>query len=75
MNETPVMTRSYCPVCEPAADPITDLLEVTYCNLLGHRPAFNGDADIAVEWINGTGEAGGDPNRAMCDAVHRKVAA
>ena len=69
-DETPVMTRSYCPVCEPAADPIAELLEVAYCNLEGHRPTMTGDADVSVESISGSGEAGGHENRVMCAALH-----
>jgi len=75
IEETPNVTRAYCPACEPEADPIKELLEVTYCNLQGHRPAFNGDADTPVEWIGSAGEAGGEPNRLLCNALHRKGAA
>lgn len=74
-DETPIVTRAYCPVCEPEADPLKELLEVSYCNLQGHRPTFTGDADMIVAPISGTGEAGGESNRALCDALHRKGAA
>jgi hypothetical protein len=72
-GETPVLARSYCPGCEPDADPCHEILDVQWCE--SHAPTSNGldDARIVVEiTVSGSAEAGGEANRRWCDVLHRK---
>jgi len=69
--ETPCVARSYCPGCEPAADPIGQVLVVLWCG--AHTPARDGVDDAAVALgTNGsvTIEAGGSDNQRWCELIH-----
>ncbi|MBI4169040.1 MAG: hypothetical protein HY510_03800 [Acidobacteria bacterium] len=71
--DTPSVARSYCPGCEPTADSVKEILDVRWCD--AHHPEVDGAEDeklIANAYLSGSAEAGGDPNRAVCDFVHRK---
>jgi hypothetical protein len=72
-TETPVLARSYCPGCEPEADPCREILDVHWCE--GHAPQSSGvdDSRIVVELtVSGSAEAGGEANRRWCDVLHRR---
>lgn len=71
VTETPVVARSYCPGCEPDADPVREILDVRWCD--GHAPARDGPDDAAVSsdaYLSGSAEAGGEVNRRWCQLLH-----
>lgn len=70
--ETLSVARLYCPGCEPNVDPVKEILDVRWC--VAHRPGADGvdDAKISTNaHLYGSVEAGGAPNRAMCNFLHR----
>ena len=70
--ETAVISRLYCPGCEVDADPMKEILDVLWCDT--HRPDSSGAVDHVVTpsgYISGSGEAGGNDNKAYCDFFHR----
>ena len=72
LTDTPVVARSYCPGCEPHADPHHEILDVHWCD--AHVPARDGLDDAAVTseaLLSGSAEAGGDVNRLWCELIHR----
>lgn len=74
LPDSPIVTRSYCPTCEPEADPIAEILEVRYCD--PHGPVRDGALDNVVtsqSYMSGSGEGGGEDNRRYCDFFHRKI--
>jgi hypothetical protein len=71
LTDSPVVARSYCPGCEPDADPVREILDVRWCD--GHAPARDGSDDVAVAsdiYLSGSAEAGGDVNRRWCALFH-----
>jgi hypothetical protein len=71
--ETLSVARLYCPGCEPDADPVKEILDVRWC--AAHCPKADGAEDekiAANAYLCGSAEAGGAPNRAMCNFLHRK---
>ena len=71
LPDSPIVSRNYCPECEPGADPIQEILEVRYCGT--HEPSRGGIDDsgiICESYMSGSGEAGGDDNRRWCDILH-----
>ena len=71
--DSPVLGRSYCPGCEPEADPISEILDIRWCD--EHSPLRDGLDDGAVlagSYVSGSSEAGGDDNRRWCAVVHRR---
>lgn len=71
-QDTPIISRLYCPGCEPEADPIKDILDIFWCET--HMPSREGALDRVVTpagYISGSGECGGDDNRKVCDFIHR----
>lgn len=74
LTDTPIVARPYCPTCEPTADPSREILDVRWCG--DHAPVTTGDADgeVAMAWISGSQEAGGEDNRRWCELVHRRPA-
>lgn len=74
--DTPYQARSYCPLCEPEADPIKEILEVRWCEL--HTPSRSGSADDYIRsnaYLSGSAEAEGADNKRWCDAIHRGIEA
>jgi len=72
LPDSPMMARGYCPGCEPAADPLSEILETRYCD--SHAPRRDGSEDdqvVAQNYLSGSADAGGDDNRAACDLIHR----
>jgi len=70
--ETLSVARLYCPGCEPNADPVTEILDVRWC--AAHRPTADGADDAKINanaYLCGSLEAGGAPNRAVCNFLHR----
>jgi hypothetical protein len=77
IRDTPIVTRTYCPGCEPDAEDAEQLratgqlLEVRWCD--PHTPDRAGaeDATVALDsYPAGSGEAGGESNRAWCALLH-----
>jgi hypothetical protein len=71
---SPVVARSWCPGCEPSADPLIEILDVHYCD--AHTPDRDGAADAIVPSeiiLTGSSEAGGEANRIWCDLLHRQL--
>ena len=71
---SPVVARSWCPGCEPLADPLVEILDVHYCDQ--HTPVRGGSADNAVPAdtiLSGSTEAGGEANRIWCNLLHREL--
>jgi hypothetical protein len=72
LPDSPVVSRSYCPGCEPEADPSKEVLDVRWCER--HAPDRDGRDDDAVrsqQYLSGSAEAGGEENKRWCDFVHR----
>jgi len=67
---TSPLARSYCPGCEPDADPTVDILEVRWCEEHALSTASPDDVRVTPE-IMGLNEAGGETNRMWCAAIHR----
>lgn len=75
LPDTPVISRDWCPTCEPERDPTQETLEVRHCH--HHQPDRAGLDDQAVtsqSYMSGGAEAGGEENRVACDLLHRGVA-
>ena len=71
LPDTSPAPRSYCPGCEPDADPGREILDLHWC--ASHAPAYNGVDDPTVtglEILSGSTEAGGDENRLWCQMIH-----
>ena len=72
--DTPDLSRSYCPLCEPDADPTKEILQVKGCAI--HPISLDGLDDQGArfqgESIGGQGEAGGMGNMVMCRLVHHR---
>jgi len=69
--------EALCPTCHPKVDPETYV--ASWCG--HHQPSLAGIDDQAANpaggaagslYISGAGVAGGAPNRAICEALHRK---
>lgn len=74
LTDTPVVARSYCPGCEPEADPVAEILDVRWCD--AHTPARDGSDDAIVAsdaYLSGSAEAGGDVNRRWCELLHPRI--
>lgn len=74
LPDSPVVARPYCPICEPEADQMAEMLETRYCE--SHCPSRGGESDGEVNaqsYMSGSAEAGGADNKAYCDFFHRKV--
>ena len=72
LEDSPVLGRSYCPGCEPNADPIEEILDTRWCDR--HAPVRDGSEDegvLASAYLSGSAEAGGEDNRLWCDFIHR----
>jgi hypothetical protein len=72
--ETPNLARTYCPDCEPEADPSVEILETRYCST--HGTTIGGSEDEHVNsstYMSGSSEAGGLDNKIWCDLVHRGI--
>jgi hypothetical protein len=66
-----IVARSYCPGCEPDADPTREILDVRWCD--AHVPCRDGSDDAVVTseaFLSGSAEAGGDANRRWCEMFH-----
>jgi hypothetical protein len=74
LTDSPVVARSWCPGCEPLADPTLEILDVRYCDQ--HAPGRDGSDDSSVtsdSHVSGSVEAGGDANRLWCQLLHRET--
>ena len=72
LADSPPVTRQWCPGCEPLIDPVVELVDERRCGL--HELDRTGSEDVLVRdagFPSGTAEAGGEPNRAWCDLLHR----
>lgn len=68
--ETPMMSRPWCPVCEPEADPTMEILETHRCGL--HQLDFTGYDDLGT-FSGGYKQAGDANNRVFCNWLHRRL--
>lgn len=85
IQETPLVVRSYCPVCESdivheeacykstEGGPCSCRLQMPFrCS---QHPEDRDGADdgrvVSTEYLSGSAEAGGPENKAMCDFFHR----
>ena len=72
LPDSPLVARTWCPGCEPLADPTLQILDLRYCDQ--HTPARSGLDDVSVtseNYLSGSAEAGGDANRLWCELLHR----
>lgn len=70
LGETPDVTRTWCPQCEPDVDPLVELVVMHYCHR--HERTREGTADASVEYtLLSSNEAGGALNAAFCQLLHR----
>lgn len=71
--ETPNLARSYCPGCEPNADPMKEILDLRHCDT--HMPSRDGALDDSVGppiYLSSANEVGGPDNARWCEMLHRK---
>src|SRR5256714_14062576 len=71
-RDTPSLGRTYCPGCEPDADPTLEILDVRWCD--AHLPHRDGSDDGTVRseaFLSGSAEAGGDAKRLSSPLLHR----
>lgn len=77
LNDTPNLAASYCPGCDPARDPLREILTVRWCD--EHQPKFEGlddeKAQVGKSVLSSTGEAEAGSNRPWCELVHRPLRA
>ena len=71
VSDTPALGRWWCPACEPAADPLTEILELHPCARHPLSVAGIDDGGRSYVAAAGNAEAGGRDNRAWCDWLHR----
>ncbi len=74
LRDNAAVVRSYCPACEPEADPSREILDVHWC--VAHAPAWSGTDDDMVtvgSLPSGSAEAGGEDNRRWCEILHREL--
>ena len=73
--ETPSLSSSYCPRCDPERDPLREILAVQWC--ARHQPSTGGSDDdratLGRGVLSALGEAEGDSNRLWCELVHRTL--
>ena len=63
---------TWCPDCATPAP--SDQAHVLYCNLHAAFPVGTDDRILDTPcYLMGGGEVGGEPNKAMCDLLHRGV--
>ncbi len=73
-TETPYLAICYCPTCEPDRDPTAEILDVRFCD--NHNPNRDGAQDhqvVAMAFLSGSAEAGGECNQRWCDLLHRGI--
>ena len=75
LPDFPVVAVLWCPTCAPERDPLAEVLDLRYC--AQHEPGREGLDDTAeslkvTPYLSGSGEAGGDDNRAWCELLNRK---
>src|SRR5262249_23772279 len=76
LADTPAVSRPWRPGCEPAADPLTEIIHEAWCGT--HRPGDLGLDDTAVPlemrqvYINAGTEADAEAGRRLCALIHRK---
>jgi len=66
------MIPEICPVCQPEADPVRELILLAPCDV--HRPSLAGSDDwrVSVMDISRSGpELPGAEARRACDVIHR----
>jgi hypothetical protein len=80
VDDSPDIGDYYCPDCDPARDPFEvseagRVLLVRYCfrHLPMLPPGQVGAEGVPGEvvYLSGSGDAGGETNRAVCDGIHR----
>jgi hypothetical protein len=72
--DTVSVARAYCPGCEPEADPLSEILDVHWCELhLPHREGLDDTRIEAAAYLSGSAEAGGDDNRRWCETLHGRA--
>lgn len=72
LPDTPNMAEPWCPTCNPERDPSRECLDVRWC--ASHTPEMKSPEDervIAVTFLSGSSEAGGEDNRQWCKLLHR----
>ena len=74
-GDSPMEIPTTCPKCYPVLCEDPEYVYVlVWCS--AHAPDLGGSADadakirVGTDHISGTGESGGDDNRAVCDAIH-----
>ncbi|HEV8473977.1 MAG TPA: hypothetical protein VGR82_14460 [Methylomirabilota bacterium] len=71
--DSPSVARTYCPGCEPNADPSLEILDARWCD--PHSPLRQGFDDALVTadaYLSGSADAGGEDNRRWCAFIHRR---
>ncbi len=67
LADTPVISRIYCPGCEPTTDPTREIVESRYCHF--HSPPSGGldDEAVTTAFLSGVAEAEGHTCRLWAD--------
>src|SRR5256886_15497886 len=70
--ETPALGRSFCPGCEPDADPTLEILDVRWGDAhLPHRDGSDVGTARSAAFLSGSAEAAGAGDRPWLLAPHR----
>ena len=72
-SPSPAVARAYCPGCEPRADPLSEILDVRWCDDHVSGRAGVDDALATGSAPDGSLEAGGEPNQRWCELIHREA--
>jgi hypothetical protein len=76
LPETGVVTRGYCPGCEPDVDPVKELVHESRCEQ--HQPVIGGSEDARATTTAipaGVGEADGHDCRLMAVLLRERPCA
>ena len=66
LSDTTNLARPWCPLCEPNADPIAEILQTRWC--MHHEPPRDGPDDDAAKTDRVMGSAG-DADGHDCRAI------
>ncbi len=72
MNDTPDLSRPYCPGCEPDVDALVEILRIQWCP--DHVLRCNGlddDRVVSDRFLGYSGDAEGSDCRAAAHVLHR----
>jgi hypothetical protein len=69
IDDTPDLSKPYCPICEPVID-LDRIVRPVLCSNHQEPPKGNADEQVTIEgYISGTSESRGESNRILADLL------